>query len=146
MLTTLGLFDTPDAPAVNRSSRVRASSLLALQVVVAATILTTGSAKLMGVPMMVETFEHIGLGQWFRYVTGGIEVLSALALLVQGTAALGALVVVGTMVGAVAAHLFVIGGSAVPAVVVLVAAAGIAWARRGDLGASLAGACSGRLA
>lgn len=147
MLTTLGLFETTEAMTVNRGSRARVFVLWTLQVFVAAIILATGSAKLMGIPMMVDTFEHIGLGQWFRYVTGSIEALSALALLVPGTAGLGALVVVATMIGAVAAHLFVIGGSPVPAVVVLVAAAGIAWARRGDIGAaSLAGARSGRLA
>ena len=34
-----------------------------------------GAAKLAGVPQMVATFEAIGIGQWFQYVTGGIEVL-----------------------------------------------------------------------
>ena len=33
-----------------------------------------GAAKLIGAPMMVETFDAIGMGQWFRYLTGVIEV------------------------------------------------------------------------
>ena len=29
-----------------------------------------GAAKLAGVPQMVQIFDHIGIGQWFRCVTG----------------------------------------------------------------------------
>jgi hypothetical protein len=35
------------------------------------------SSKLAGQPQMVEIFQAIGLGQWFRYVTGVIEAGSA---------------------------------------------------------------------
>lgn len=31
---------------------------------------------------MVELFNEIGLGQWFRYLTGGLEVVGAVALLI----------------------------------------------------------------
>src|SRR5512139_4104762 len=144
MLTTQGVLESADASAANRSSRLRVVSLWTLQIFVAATILTTGGAKLLGVPMMVATFEHIGLGQWLRHVTGGIEVLSALALLVPAAAFYGALAVVATMIGAIAAHVFVMGGSAAPAAAVLAAATGIAWGRRRDIAGSLRKARSGR--
>jgi hypothetical protein len=36
-------------------------------------------------------FDKIGLGQWFRYVTGSLEVVGALLLLVPRTSAIGGL-------------------------------------------------------
>jgi hypothetical protein len=51
--------------------------LWALQILTAAAFLLAGVAKLIGQPMMVETFEKVGVGQWFRYATGAIEVASA---------------------------------------------------------------------
>src|SRR4051794_26468898 len=40
----------------------------ALRLLAAAAFLAAGVAKLVGVPMMVEVFDHIGIGQWFRIV------------------------------------------------------------------------------
>lgn len=96
-----------------------------------------GAAKLYGVPMLVEEFQHIGLGQWFRYVTGSLEIMGAILLLLPRKAALGALLLICIMTGAVITHLFVIGGSAVPAMVLLVLNAIVAYAKRDQL-ASLA--------
>jgi putative oxidoreductase len=62
-------------------------SVKALQ---AAALLAAGGAKLAGVPMMIQTFEHVGVGQWFRYVTGSLEVIGAVTVLVPGVAGLGA--------------------------------------------------------
>jgi uncharacterized membrane protein YphA (DoxX/SURF4 family) len=59
---------------------------------------------------LVALFDAIGAGQWLRYVTGSIEVVSGLALLVPSLAAFGALLLVPTMVGAVATHLLIVGG------------------------------------
>src|ERR1700739_4882964 len=73
-----------------------------LQVIIAAAFLAAGSAKLAGVPFMVDLFAQIGLGQWFRVVTGVVEVTGAVALLIPGLASIGALWLGGTMVGAVA--------------------------------------------
>ena len=49
-----------------------------------------GFAKLSGQPMMVETFDKIGIGQSFRFVTGGIEVVSAVLLFIPSLTAVGA--------------------------------------------------------
>ena len=92
-----------------------------------------GGAKLYGVPMMVQEFEHIGLGQWFRYFTGTLEVLGALLILTPSLAAFGALLLIGIMIGATIAHLFVIGGTAVPALVLLALSATVAYVKRGQL-------------
>jgi len=89
-----------------------------------------GGAKLYGVPMLVEEFQHIGLGQWFRYATGGLEVMGAILLLLPQKAAFGALLLICIMIGAVITHLFVIGGSPVPAIVLLALNGIVAYAKR----------------
>lgn len=76
-----------------------------------------GGAKLAGVPMMVETFEAIGFGQWLRYFTGFVEVAGAALLWWPNRQVVGASVLGGTMVGAVLAHWFILGPSAMPAIV-----------------------------
>ena len=92
-----------------------------------------GGAKLYGVPMLVEEFQHIGLGQWFRYFTGGLEILGAILLLLPRKAALGALLLICIMTGAVITHLFVVGGSPVPAIILLALNALVAYAERGQI-------------
>jgi putative oxidoreductase len=101
-----------------------------LQIVCAAMFLFAGGSKLAGAPMMVQTFDAIGVGQWFRYVTGLIEVTSAVLLLTPPLAFFGALLLAATMVGAVITHLFVIGGSPAMPIILLAATATIAWLRR----------------
>ena len=120
------------APSVRRGR----SGLIALWVVqigLAGMFLLAGGSKLLGAPAMVALFNTIGMGQWFRYVTGLIEVGSAFALLVPSIAVFGALVLVPTMIGAVATELFIVGDSVVPAAVLFFGAVGVVWARRHQL-------------
>jgi putative oxidoreductase len=119
------------------SPRWTSISLWVVRGLLALAFVGAGGAKLYGVPMMVQEFEHIGLGQWFRYLTGALEVLGALLILTPSLAAFGALLLIGIMIGATIAHLFVIGGTAVPALVLLALSAIVAYAKRGQL-ASLA--------
>jgi putative oxidoreductase len=53
-----------------------------LQIACAAMFLFAGGSKFAGDPAMVSAFDTIGLGQWFRYLTGTIEATSAVLLLV----------------------------------------------------------------
>jgi putative oxidoreductase len=108
-----------------------------LQGLTAAAFLLAGAAKLSGQPVMVEMFDKIGLGQWFRYLTGGIEVVSAILLLVPKLTPVGAGMLVCTMAGAVITHLTKIGGSPAPAIVLGCFAAIILWGRFGSLKALL---------
>lgn len=112
-------------------------ALWILQALTAAAFLLAGVATVSGHPTMVETFEKVGVGQWFRYLTGGIEVASAVLLLIPRLAPLGAGLLVGTMTGAVAAHLVVVGGSPLPALVLGCFAAIILWGRFATLKAWL---------
>ena len=89
-----------------------------------------GAAKLAGVEQMVATFEVIGWGQWFRYVTGGIEVAGALLMLIPATGVYAGLLLGGTMVGGTVSHLLVVPGSPVPALVLGLLCALVVWHNR----------------
>jgi len=95
--------------------------------------LLAGSSKLFGAAAMVALFEAIGIGQWFRYFTGIIEVASAVALLVPSFAVFGALALVATMIGAVITNLFIVGASPAMPAVLLLGSAAVVWARRHQL-------------
>ena len=116
------------------SSRIGAWTL---QGILAAAFLAAGVAKLAGAPFMVDIFEQIGLGQGFRIVTGVVEVTGAVALLIPGLASVGALWLGGTMVGAVATHVFVLHSSPAPAIVLGVLNAVVVYLRRDELVALL---------
>jgi putative oxidoreductase len=122
---------TPDGANLRRGR----ASLIALwltQVALAVMFLMAGGSKLAGAPAMVSLFDALGFGQWFRYVTGVIEVASGIALLVPSAAVFGAMLLIPTMLGAVAANLFLGQSPAAPLVLLLVAAA-VAWTRRNQL-------------
>jgi len=89
-----------------------------------------GLAKLAGVPQMVQVFDAIGFGQWFRYVTGAVEVGGALLLLAPATGFIGGLLLTVTMAGAVATHLVLIGGNPAPAIVLALLSAFVTWRLR----------------
>ncbi|MBM7048391.1 DoxX family protein [Rhizobium lusitanum] len=101
-----------------------------LRILAAAAFLAAGGAKLAGVPMVVAIFDQIGAGQWFRILTGIVEVSGGIALLISATAAFGALLLSATMVCAILTHIFIIGGSPVPAIVLLVVTATVTWLNR----------------
>ena len=119
-------------PAIPRG-RVALVALWLTQLALAGMFFFVGGLKLTGAPELVGLFDAIGVGQWLRYVTGSIEVVSAVALLVPSWAVFGALLLIPTMVGAVVTHLFIVGGSAGPATVLLIGVLVIAWARRDQL-------------
>jgi uncharacterized membrane protein YphA (DoxX/SURF4 family) len=107
--------------------------LLGLRALTAAAFVAAGAAKLLGAEMMVATFEAIGWGQWFRLVTGALEVGAGVALFVPGLRALAALLLAATMVAAILFHLLLLGPSALPAAVLLVFCLVLAWASRAEL-------------
>jgi putative oxidoreductase len=125
------------AVSVQNGRPTRRIGAWALQGILAAAFLAAGSAKLAGVPYMVELFDQIGLGRSFRIVTGAVEVIGAVALVVPGFASVGALWLGATMIGAVATHLFILHTSAVPAIVLGLLNALVVYLRRDELAAWL---------
>jgi putative oxidoreductase len=108
----------------------RNGALWVVQVLGATLLLISGLAKLSGDEQMIQTFDAVGIGQWFRYVTGLIEFASAILLLIPALSGLGALLLVPTMIGAVLTHLLVIGGSPALPIGLLIIASVVAWGRK----------------
>lgn len=106
---------------------------IGLRVLLTLVFVGAGGAKLVGVEMMVMTFDQIGFGQWFRYLTGGIEVVGAALLWLPGKQVVGASVLGGTMVGAVLTHLLILGPSPVPAMVLGLLCSAVLYLHRGQI-------------
>ena len=99
-----------------------------LQFLAAAAFLIAGATKHVGA-INLATFEKIGLGQWSQYFIRGLEMISAILILVPRTAALAAAVLATTMIAAIATHLFIVGRPPIFAIVLLVTTTAIAWYR-----------------
>lgn len=104
---------------------LRRTGMRALRAAVALPFLIAGSIKLVGASGMVSLFHEIGLGQWFRYATGGLEVAGGILVLTRRWV-LGALILCCVAAGAIVTHVTVIGGSPVPATILLVLSAAVA--------------------
>ena len=77
--------------------------------------------------MMVAIYDQIGVGQWFRLVTGVVEVVGVILLWVRPMQILGALILGGTMVGVVLAHVLILGPSSMPAIILGLLSAAVVW-------------------
>jgi len=94
-------------------------AVLLLSVLLALAFGAAGGSKLMGAEPMVALFDQIGLGQGFRILTGTVEVVGAALLLWPRGRLVGALLLAPTMVGAIGTHVLLIGGSVLPATILL---------------------------
>ena len=86
--------------------------------------------------MWVQVFDRIGLGQWFRYFTGAVQIAGGLLLIPPRTRIGGGAMIACTMLGAAVVDVFVINAgplAIVPLVLCGIAAtfAGQAWIGRG---------------
>lgn len=117
------------------SSSVHKYGLLAIKALLTVAFVAAGSAKLLGAEIMVQTFEAVGVGQWFRYVTGIIEIGGAALLWVRRREVFGAGLLLCTMTGAVLSHLFILGPSAVSALVLGVLAAAVVFTHHDQISA-----------
>lgn len=90
-------------------------ALWVLRVVVGLAFLAAGGSKLAGAPAMVAMFAKIGFGQWFRILTGLLEVAGAIGLFVPRFAVYAASMLAVVMVGAIGFHLTTPGWKPCPA-------------------------------
>lgn len=113
-------------------ARARWNHILALEItelVLAAIFLLVGGAKLIGSPDMVALFRDIGVGQWFRYVTGAVEVGGAALLVIPMLSGASSLLLAGMMIVATLIELFVLHRPPVAALACLSGHSYVAWAR-----------------
>jgi putative oxidoreductase len=78
------------------------------RVAVALIFLSVGWEKFDAHGMWVRIFARIGLGDWFRYLTGTMQVGGALLMFVPPLVRLGAVVLACTMIGAIATNIFIL--------------------------------------
>ena len=105
-------------------------TLWVLRLLIAALFLFAAYAKLTGDKMMVEEFGTVGLGQWFRYFTGAMEVVGSLLLLVPRVSAFGALVLLAVDAGAFVAQLAILHGDWIHTVVIGLVLLVLLWLQR----------------
>jgi|RhiMetdeSRZDD1v2_1073273.scaffolds.fasta_scaffold3379575_1 putative oxidoreductase len=105
-------------------------ALWVVQGVLAAAMLGAGISGLAGAEAAVLIFDHIGLGDWLRYLTGGLQVLAAIGLLVPRLAGVTGLALVGMWLIASVAHLLGLSGTIAAPVIFLALSAVVAWGRR----------------
>jgi uncharacterized membrane protein YphA (DoxX/SURF4 family) len=73
--------------------------------------------------LWIRLFADIGIGQWFRYFTGVVEIAGGVLLLVPRATIVAVTILACTMVGAFLAHVFITGfGPQTVAVAMLFAA------------------------
>ena len=108
-------------------------ALWVVQALLAFALFGAGASKLAGAEKMIALYDAIGVGQWFRYVTGVLEIAGAVMIVVPRTKAVGAALLATIMVGAIATHLAILHNSPAPPTVLLALAAFVVWGRRADL-------------
>ena len=114
-----------------RVSRWQQTAVWTLQTVAVIVFITAGSAKLLDAEGMVNTFSALGeSGQRLRHLVGGLEIVGATLLLFPDRAYVGSLILSALMVSAIFAHIVLIEGGPVPALVLLVITSAISWLRR----------------
>ncbi len=79
------------------------------QIIPAVILFGTSYGKLSSKPLEVHLFTVLGMEPTGRYIIGVVEGLAALLLLTNRLSATGALLAVGTMIGALIAHITIIG-------------------------------------
>lgn len=116
-----------DVIVATKSGRGVNIALWVLQALLAAAFLMAGASKLAGVKMVVDEFETIGLGQWFRYLTGILEIAAAVLLLIPRFSGVGAVLLIAIMIGATFVHIAVFKNSPAAPLVLLGLSALVAW-------------------
>ena len=119
-------------PPTLAGRRLRIPQTVLLGVLSAFFLIAAAGPKLVGAATAVELFDDIGLGQWLRYVVGGLELAGAIGLVVPRLARPAALGLTGVMVGAILTNLFVIDGGllVITPAVLLVLCGLVAWGGR----------------
>ena len=119
--------------------------ILLLRIIAAGILLQTLFFKFTGAEESVFIFKTLGAEPFGRWVSGFIELIAAALLLVQTTQALGALLSLGVMAGAIMSHVLFLGIEVqndggllfALALIVFVASAIITYVRKSDLSAYL---------
>jgi putative oxidoreductase len=116
------------------ASRSKTIVLWILRILMAAPFLFASYMKLTDNPMMVDEFNTIGLGQWFRYFTGALELAGGIAILVPSVSVFAALVLLAVDAGAFITQIAVLHGDWIHTVVIGAILASVIYLQRDRFG------------
>jgi len=116
------------------TSRSKTIALWMLRILMAALFLFASYMKLTDNPMMVDEFNTIGLGQWFRYFTGALELAGGIAILVPSVSVFAALVLLAVDAGAFITQIAVLHGDWIHTVVIGAILASVIYLQRHHFG------------
>ncbi|MGQ4600013.1 DoxX family protein [Nocardia sp. R6R-6] len=134
-MASISIADPADA---TRPGKVRNRTLWTLQILFGLFfVIVSGLPKVTGQSDAVRIFDEIGFGDWFRYLTGAVEIAGGIGLLVPRLSGLAAAGLSITMVLAAATQAFVLHAPAMAPfpLVLAVVFAWIAYQRRDSLAA-----------
>ncbi len=128
----LGTARQAETPLPAKPSRMAKVAVWPLSIFLALLFVFAGGVKFFNNPVMVQEFAQVGLGQWFRYFTGSLEVAGACFVLIPRIRFLGALLISVVMVGATIANLTVLHqpAAAIMTLILLALALTLAWLAR----------------
>ncbi|MCB1326490.1 MAG: DoxX family protein [Spirochaetales bacterium] len=90
-------------------SKTQKTISLVSQILVALILGQTLFFKFTGAQESIYIFSRLGAEPWGRIGSGLIELVAIILILIPRTAVYGAVIALGTMAGAIGAHLFVLG-------------------------------------
>ncbi len=89
-----------------------------LRLMIAGIFIVSALPKLLGQEAMIDIFAAIGLGQWLRVVTGLVEGLGSVLILVPAASGMGAILVLLVDAGAFIAQVGVLHGDIVHTIII----------------------------
>jgi uncharacterized membrane protein YphA (DoxX/SURF4 family) len=112
---------------INKTSNV---IILVLRLFLFFIFLVVGVVKLIGIAQTKQLFTAIGWGQWFRYLTGILDVIGALLLIVPRWTFYGALILICTIGSATMFYLLSLHNNPTVPLVLTLLVATLAWMTR----------------
>src|ERR1700694_5775113 len=76
------MADATISERTDRRQRVRNIVGRILAILLGLEFLAAGCMKFIDNPVMVDMFNKVGLGQWFRYFTGALEIIGGVGILI----------------------------------------------------------------
>lgn len=115
------------------TAKLKTIALWTLRGLLALLFLSASLMKLSSQPDMVTEFAKVGLGQWFRFLTGTLELAGGIAILVPRTSPFGALLLLCVDVGAFVAQISVLHVDWIHTLVIGLALAAVVFMQRDRL-------------
>ena len=126
---------TSTSPTAAPGARITCLGTLVVscQALLAGLFLFASFMKLTGKPDMVAEFDTIGLGQWFRYLTGVLEVVGGIGILVPSVSVFAAIMLLAVDAGAFVAQVAILHMDWIHTIVIGAILATLIYLQRGRL-------------